>query len=112
LSVNVDLSGNTRFDVPERAANVWLTWEGNGGLRAQAGLRYVGRRFTDTANTFRIPSYTVIDAGISYALAENIAVDLRAFNLFDKDYAISAYNNEQWVLGRPRSAEVAIRARF
>lgn len=112
LSGNVDLSGNTPFDVPESAANLWLTWEGKGGLRAQAGLRYVGRRFTDTANTFRIPSYTVIDAGISYALAENIAVDLRAFNLFDKDYAISAYNNEQWVLGRPRSAEVAIRARF
>ncbi|MFZ2997006.1 TonB-dependent receptor [Sphingobium sp.] len=112
ISGNVDLSGNTPFDVPESAANLWLTWEGKGGLRAQAGLRYVGRRYTDTANLFRIPSYTVIDAGVSYALTENIAVDLRALNLFDKDYAVSAYNNEQWVLGRPRSVDVAIRARF
>jgi iron complex outermembrane receptor protein len=112
LSGNVDLSGNTPFDVPERAGNLWLTWQGDGGLRAQTGLRYVGRRYTDTANAFRIPGYTVIDAGISYAVTKNVAIDLRGLNLFDERYAISAYNNEQWILGRPRSVEVALRGRF
>ena len=54
----------------------------------------------------------MIDAGVSYAVTANIAVDLRVYNLFDRDYALNAYNDEQWILGRPRSVDVAVRARF
>lgn len=104
--------GNTPPDVPEMTANIWLTWQGPGGVRAQAGLRHVGKRYSDTANRFRLPAYTVIDAGLSCALTGNVAVDLRVYNLFDREYASSTYNDQQWLLGRPRSFDVALRARF
>jgi iron complex outermembrane recepter protein len=111
-SGNVDYSGNTPTDVPQAAANLWLTWEGIEKVRAQAGLRYVGARYSDQANTFRVPSYSVIDAGVSYAFTKQFAVDVRGHNLSDKIYAVSTYDIEQWVLGRPRSFEVVVRARF
>ncbi|RYZ67783.1 MAG: TonB-dependent receptor [Proteobacteria bacterium] len=112
LSGNANLAGNTPPDVPEQAGNLWLTWEGHDSLRAQAGLRYVGSRYSNQGNTFRVPSYTVVDAGLSYAFSPTMAVDVRGHNLFDENYAISTYDNEQWVLGRPRSFEVVLRAKF
>lgn len=111
VSGGVRYTGNTPPGVPETAGNLWVTWQGH-GLRAQAGLRYVGRRFSDDANQFRVPGYAVVDAGLSYAFTPNLAVDLRLYNLLDKTYATSTYNDQQWLLGRPRSVDVGIRARF
>ena len=112
------LSGGTSFDgrtppnVPETMANLWLRWDATRRLQARTGLRYVGRRFSDNANRFRIPGYAAIDATISYALTDRVAIDLRGYNLLDKAYAITTYGDRQWILGRPRSLDVAIRAAF
>ncbi|BBC71536.1 TonB-dependent receptor [Altererythrobacter sp. B11] len=103
---------NTPPGVPEQAANLQLSWTGLGGLQLRGDLRYVGRRFTDNANDFRVPAYTVVDLSATYALTRNVGLDLRVFNLFDKDYAESTNGDEQWILGRPRSVDVAIRASF
>ncbi|TIX51682.1 TonB-dependent receptor [Alteraurantiacibacter aquimixticola] len=103
---------NTPAGVPEAAANLELRWNGGDRFSARANLRYVGRRFTDNANAFRVPAYTVVDLGASYAVTDNFAVDLRLYNLFDEDYAFSTYGNEQWILGRPRSVDVTLRASF
>jgi iron complex outermembrane receptor protein len=75
-------------------------------------LRYVGRRFSDDGNQFRVPAYTVVDLGASYALTSNVALDVRVSNVFDEDYALATYNDEQWILGRPRSVDVSVRAKF
>lgn len=103
---------NTPPGVPEQSANVELRWTDGGKVSTRANLRYVGRRFTDNANDFRVPAYTVVDLSASYALTENIALDLRLYNLFDASYAFSTYADEQWILGRPRSFDVALRASF
>jgi iron complex outermembrane recepter protein len=112
ISGDADYSGNLPPGVPQRAANLWLTWRGLAGLEIRAGLRHVGRRFSDDANRFRVPSYSVVDGGVSYAISDRLAFDLRVYNLFDEDYAVSTYADEQWILGRPRSVDVSIRAGF
>lgn len=112
ISGTTNYNGLTPPGVAETAANLWLRWEPITRLQTRAGLRYVGKRYSDNANRFRVPAYTVVDASLSYAVTDNVALDLRLYNLFDKDYAITAYNNEQWVLGRPRSVDVSLRARF
>jgi iron complex outermembrane receptor protein len=98
--------------VPEQAANLGLSWTSSVGLQLRGGLRYVGRRYSDDANLFRVPSYTVVDLGASYALTDNVAFDVRLSNVFDEDYALTTYNDEQWILGRPRSFDVSVRASF
>ena len=77
----------------------------------RGGLRSVGRRTWDNANSSQIPAYTVVDAGIRKRLTEKVAVDLYLFNLTNKLYGTDVYFNPfapQWMLGTPRSAEVAL----
>jgi iron complex outermembrane receptor protein len=112
LSGGTRFDGNTPPDVPETLANLWLRWTATRALQARAGLRYVGRRYSDNANRFRVPGYTTLDATLSYAVTPHLAVDIHAYNLVDQNYAISTYNNQQWVLGRPRSVDVSLRAIF
>ncbi|MBB3347251.1 TonB-dependent siderophore receptor [Sphingomonas sp. BK069] len=112
LTGDADLSSNTPPDVPERAGNLWLTWESRRGVRAQAGLRHVGARFVDSTNSARVPAYTVADGGLSFALTPALAADVRVYNLFDTRYVTSTYGAAQWLLGRPRSLDVALRARL
>ncbi|KQM70837.1 TonB-dependent receptor [Sphingomonas sp. Leaf20] len=112
VSGGTRFDGNTPPDVPETLANVWLRWNATRALQARAGLRYVGRRYSDNANSFRVPSYTIVDATLSYAVTPHLAVDIHGYNLFDRDYALSTYNNQQWVLGRPRAVDVSLRAGF
>jgi iron complex outermembrane receptor protein len=103
---------NTPAEVPQAAANAELRWSDGSRFSTRANLRYVGHRFTDNANAFRVPAYTVVDLAASYALTDNWALDLRLYNLFAEDYAQATYGNEQWILGRPRSVDVSVRASF
>jgi iron complex outermembrane receptor protein len=116
LNANFDdftgFEDNTPPGVPEQAANLELSWTGMQGLQLRGDLRYVGRRFSDNANQFRVPAYTVVDLSATYALTQNLALDVRVFNLFDKDYALTTYSDQQWILGRPRSFDVSVRASF
>lgn len=111
ISGATDYTGRTPANIPQSAGNLWLRWS-SGDFAAQAGLRYVGHSYSDDANAFRVPGYSVVDAGVSYALTRQLAVDLRVYNLLDKDYATATYDNEQWILGRPRAVDVSLRARF
>ena len=112
LSGSTSYTGKTPPNVPETTANLWLRYDVSPRLQTRIGLRYVGRTFSDNANQFRVPGYVVVDGGVSFAVTENAAVSLRVYNLFDKDYATTTYNDEQWLLGRPRSIDVSISAGF
>jgi len=112
LSGTANYAGNTPPDVPETMANLWLRWTVTPTVQARAGLRYVGRRFSDNANDFRIPGYATVDTTLSYAVTPRVAVDLHVYNLFDAAYAINSYGVQQWVLGRPRAVDVSLRAGF
>ncbi|PZO76380.1 MAG: TonB-dependent siderophore receptor [Sphingomonas taxi] len=112
MSGTANYAGNTPPDVPETMANLWLRWTATPAVQARAGLRYVGRRFSDNANDFRIPGYATVDTTLSYAMTPRVAVDLHVYNLFDAAYAINSYGVQQWVLGRPRSVDVSLRAGF
>jgi iron complex outermembrane receptor protein len=116
LDANYDefegFTDKTPAEVPEQSANVQLRWSGLANVELRGNLRYVGRRFTDNANTFRVPAYTVVDLSATYAITSNVGLDVRLYNLFDEAYAQATYGNEQWILGRPRSVDLALRASF
>lgn len=99
VSGGTSFNGNTPPDVPETLGNLWLRWNATRALQARTGLRYVGHRYSDNANSFRVPSYTTVDATLTYAVTPRLAVAIHGYNLFDRDYALSTYNNQQWVLG-------------
>lgn len=100
----VSYNGNRPTDVPRRTANLWLSKAINDDLKAGAGVRYVDARFADMANQNELPSYTVVDATLSWQAQRNTTLGLQVNNLFDRQYAQSQYNEgQQWILGEPRS---------
>ncbi len=109
--VVVSYAGNQPIDVPERVANLWLTWDLYRDWTARVGLQNVGQVYTDFGNTARRPAYNLVNVVLDHQVTADSRLSLRVYNLFDKVYAISgnAVNGvgTNWLLGRPRSFEVA-----
>lgn len=107
----VDRAGNRPFDVPETVANLWVAYKFLPKWEARAGVQYVGMRFADTANEAELPDYTVVNAGLDYQVTDTSTLSLRGYNVFDEVYAVTSYG-PNWVLGRPRSADLTYRIKF
>ncbi|GJD31674.1 Metal-pseudopaline receptor CntO [Methylobacterium adhaesivum] len=112
----VSYAGRQPMDVPERVANLWVNWTFAPAWEARIGVQYVGETFSDFGNTARRPDYTLLNAGLDYQVGPASRLSLRAYNLADTVYAISgnAVNGvgTNWLLGRPRSFEVAYAVSF
>ncbi|NEQ83698.1 MAG: TonB-dependent receptor [Moorea sp. SIO2I5] len=86
---NSGLEGNRKFNVPEHNFNLWTTYDIQEGflegLGFGLGFNYVGERFGDNANTFKVDSYFLTNAAISYR-RDNWKAAMNIRNLFDIDY--------------------------
>lgn len=104
--------GNQPVDVPEKLANLWVTYAFAPRWTARGGLQYVGERFADQGNEVAIDAYTLLNAGLDYQLTDTSTLSLRGYNLTDEVYGVTSYNGTDWVLGRPRSADLTYRIKF
>ena len=109
----VDRAGNTPPNVPELVANLFASYRFEAvPLSLDAGLRHVGRFYTDNANLYRVAERTLFDAAIKYRLPFG-ELTLRGRNLTDELYAEWAGGaSDQFVIGAPRSAELELRVNF
>jgi iron complex outermembrane receptor protein len=110
--VTVSRDGKQPPDVPEQTANLWAIVAPTQMWRFGAGMRYVGKRYADNANTIREPSYTLLDAFVTFAPVRFANFTLRGRNLTDDTYAISSYGPTQFILGEPRVIEFVANLRF
>lgn len=99
----VDVSGKRIPLVPERLANVGVTWRVAEHWKFTAGAKHVGHQIydNDQANTFpgRMPSYSVFDARVltdrdawSLSLAANNLLDKRYYNYAIRNGAGTSFN--------------------
>ncbi len=109
--VLISRDGNVPNGIPERTANLWLTWQFAPDWRALAGARYVGKRYSNTANTIHVDAYTVVDASLHWQVTEQVGTALRVFNLTDEVYTTGS-SSSQWRLAQPRSFELAVDFRY
>jgi len=110
---DVGNKGNTPFRVPEHMASIWGDYIVQGGtlegLRIGGGARYVGSTFGDSANSFKVDSYTVVDALVAYELGkvdaslDGVEVSLNAANLFDEKYVAGCFSNVGCQYGQQRT---------
>ena len=113
-----DNKGKEMTNVARHTASLFLTQDlGSPGLysgdnvRIGAGVRYVGRRPGDAANSFSLDNYTVADAFAAYTMpvqGYRVKWQLNVKNLFDKTYYPSSGGNLRVAVGEPR--EVVLRA--
>jgi iron complex outermembrane receptor protein len=111
----VSRDGNIPQFVPRRTANLWGHYRLADGWQASLGLRYVGKRYADNANAFKIPAYTVADASLAWQYDRKTTFRLIARNLTDKVYAVSSApfsNPSQFILGEPRRFDLVVELKF
>lgn len=104
--------------VPDWSAALWgdYTFQAGAlsGLSLAAGVRYNGESYGDSANLYRIPSYTLFDAAIRYDLgrvgAANALLSLNVSNLGDKLYVSTCGGTSSCYYGTGRT--VMATARF
>lgn len=111
--VAVSRNGNVPTDVPERVANLWLSWKARPDLTVSGGMRHVGKRYADNANTLKLPAFTTTDLALQWRAAPATTVTLRGVNVFNKRYYSTAYyTTNQWFVGEGRRVEVSLNHRF
>lgn len=111
--VPVSRAGKLPPDVPRRLANLWLHWQPLPAWSASAGLRHVGERYADNADTLRMPSYTTTDLSLRWKVTSQTSLTLHGTNVFDKRYYQTAYYTPtQWLVGPDRRVELVLDHRF
>ncbi|WP_313223609.1 TonB-dependent receptor [Stutzerimonas nitrititolerans] len=111
--VSISRKGKTPINIPDRVANLRLTYDVAPTWQLGADARYVSAVYADYANTMWVPSYTVYGAFVSHRLDDHTEVTLRGRNLTDEVYARFIHqSNTQYYLGEPRSFELALHSRF
>jgi iron complex outermembrane receptor protein len=84
------------------------------GLSLNGGLKYIGASYLDTANTYRLSPYTVVDAGASYStrlVGKDVTFTAAIHNLAGRRYWI--YNGSNYIAsGAPRTVSLNARMAF
>ncbi|WP_063693956.1 TonB-dependent receptor [Bradyrhizobium stylosanthis] len=108
---SVNYAGNVPVNVPQTVSNIWATWAFAPNWSANAGVQIVGKTFADNANTVTRPAYNIVNAGVQWKPDPNTTVSFRVYNLFDEVYTTSG-GTTQWLLGMPRTAQLAVNVKF
>lgn len=109
-------SGNRPPNVPMWTGNFWTTVRHVAGLPLEAGggVKYVGKRYGNTANNLILKPYATGIVYLTYELTPHLSVTGRVNNVWDKKFVQWAdiYYPAQVLLGEPRRFEVSALARF
>ena len=109
-------SGNTPPNVPAWVGNLWTTVRQVGGLPLElgGGVKYVGKRYGNAANSLVLDPYATGIVYATYALSPQVSLTARVNNVWNKAFVQWAdiYYPTQVVLGEPRRVEVSFLGRF
>lgn len=112
----IDATGNIPANVPDFVGNVWTSIREVGGLPLEigGGVKYVGKRTGNSANTLHLSSYATGIVYATYELSPNISITGRVNNLWDETFVQWAdiYYPNQVIIGEPRRFEVSVLGRF
>ncbi len=115
-TLDPDVVGKTPVWVAEESASVWANYffdDALDGLMLGAGVRYVGETQVDKYNTDTVPSYTLVDAVLSYDMPQyDLKLTGSVSNLTDKEYVGSCYDTNNCWYGAQRRFEIGIEKRF
>lgn len=106
----VSRAGKVPTLVPQTVANLWVSYSITPAITASAGVRHVGKVYSDSANTQYWPSYTLLDLGLAWKITKGTTLTGRLRNATDRIYAAEA--RAQVYLGAPRTFDVTLHTAF
>lgn len=106
------LVGTRLSNVPKHLGSIYANQK-LGRFAIGGGASHVGKRVGDPFGTsYRLPSYTIARADISYALNDQFSVRFDLDNIFDKYYIANSYADVWTMPGTPRNWRVTLSGRF
>ena len=102
--------GDQLSNVPKHSIGLWTRYAFDGaldGLSVNAGIYHYSSMAGDLPNTFRLPAYTLVNAGLAYDYRD-ATLQLSFKNLFNERYFSGSYNNLYVQPGAPRSIEARL----
>lgn len=109
-AAGIDRSGNRPANVARYTANLWAHYQ-QPKWKASLGLRQVGARFADNANSVKLPAYTTLDGALSWDVNRMTTLSLSGRNLTNRFYASNTYG-KQWLVAPGRHVELTALMRF
>ncbi|MGO3890006.1 MAG: TonB-dependent siderophore receptor [Paenalcaligenes sp.] len=114
--------GNSLTQTPKHSASLWVDYlisQGAlNGLKVGGGIRYLGSTWGDPANTFKVPSTTLMDMVLNYDLwrlspaLDGMSVSLNVNNLTNKKYVASCTSAMYCFLGQDRTIMATLNYRW
>lgn len=106
------LTGATLPMVPRHTLSLWNRYDFNAQLGAALGVSYRDSIYASIDNKVSLPDYTRVDAALFYQLSRQFQVQLNVENVLDREYYVSAHNNNNITPGSPRAFRVTLNAKF
>ncbi|PCH76357.1 MAG: TonB-dependent siderophore receptor, partial [Flavobacteriaceae bacterium] len=107
--------GNKLKFTPEHLVNAWLNYEKQEGLAKGLGLglgfNYVSENYTNSSNTYLLPSYATVDATV-YHQFKTVRLSLNVDNITDKLYFADAIYGNQFFPGKGRNYKLSLGYKF
>lgn len=113
---DTDLPAGTRLrNVPEHSVTAWIRYTLPDTALRGLGIGFGGRWYSDqagdNADSFELPAYTVIDAGLFYDRGP-LSAQLNVYNLFDEEYAIGSWDDVYVLPGDPLTVRGSVSYTF
>lgn len=83
--------GKMPANMPRHSGSLWLAYDfaedtALEGLTLAGGIRYIGERFGDNANTYELDPVTLVDLAAKYKVTEKATLAVNVNNLTDETY--------------------------
>jgi catecholate siderophore receptor len=105
-------TGLTPRELPDSMFSIWNQFYVYDRLSIGLGLTHQSESFIDNGNTAVLPSYTRIDAAVSYDLSNDTTIQLNIENATDELYFPNAHSTTQVSVGAPINVRLAINTAF
>jgi catecholate siderophore receptor len=107
-----DSEGKRLKETPEDVFSIWNNFLVSDRLAVNLGIINQDESHITNGSDEKLPSYTRVDAGASYALSENTSIQLNIENLTDELYFPHAHGDHQASVGAPINAMFSITSKF
>ncbi len=112
---NVNAKGNRLPYAPKTSGSFGASYTvpvAGGELLLDGSFRFVGNQFSSSSNFFKVPSYSLVSAGVSWTTSdERFSIRVWGDNIFDKDYAFQIFDSGLGIFrnpGAPRTYGVTL----
>ena len=105
-------TGLTPRELPDSMFSIWNQFAVFDRLDIGLGLTHQSESFINNSNTAVLPSYTRIDAALSYELSQDTRIQFNIENATDELYFPNAHSTHQASVGAPINVRLSINTSF